>query len=116
VNGKFSCSLTRQEAHKRDQRWFTPKQRAELWECWKSGQCVADVARAEEQEQCLSDIALAPRRRAPASGVAVTDVRACPSICIPLQRVRLEGCCVDRLNPPHKADIELARMNVRFWG
>jgi hypothetical protein len=52
--------------------WFTPKQRAELWECWKSGQCVADVARAQEQEQCLSDIALAPSRRAPASGVAVT--------------------------------------------
>jgi hypothetical protein len=27
---------------------YTPKQRAELWECWKSGQCVADVARAEK--------------------------------------------------------------------
>ena len=27
--------------------WFTPKQRAELWERWKSGQCVADIARAE---------------------------------------------------------------------
>src|SRR5512144_1963229 len=26
--------------------WFTPKQRAELWERWKSGQCVADIARA----------------------------------------------------------------------
>jgi hypothetical protein len=52
--------------------WFTPKQRAELWERWKSGQCVADVARAEEQERRLSDFALAPRRRAPASGVAVT--------------------------------------------
>jgi IS30 family transposase len=23
--------------------WFTPKQRAELWECWRSGQCVADI-------------------------------------------------------------------------
>ena len=29
--------------------WFTPKQRAELWECWKSGQCVADIARALER-------------------------------------------------------------------
>ena len=27
--------------------WFTPKQKAELWERWKSGQCVADIARAE---------------------------------------------------------------------
>lgn len=28
--------------------WFTPKQGAELWERWKSGQCVADIARALE--------------------------------------------------------------------
>jgi hypothetical protein len=26
--------------------WFTPKQKAELWERWKGGQCVADIARA----------------------------------------------------------------------
>jgi IS30 family transposase len=25
--------------------WFTPRQRAELWERWRSGQCVADIAR-----------------------------------------------------------------------
>ena len=25
--------------------WFTPQQKAELWERWKSGQCVADNAR-----------------------------------------------------------------------
>ena len=29
--------------------WFTPKQKAELWERWKSGQCVADIARALER-------------------------------------------------------------------
>jgi len=29
--------------------WFTPKQRAELWERWKRGQCVADIARALER-------------------------------------------------------------------
>src|ERR1043166_1020513 len=29
--------------------WFTPKQRAELWERWRSGQCVADIARALER-------------------------------------------------------------------
>jgi hypothetical protein len=23
--------------------WFTPKQKAELWERWRSGQCVADI-------------------------------------------------------------------------
>ena len=28
------------EGHART--WFTPKQKAELWERWKSGQCVAD--------------------------------------------------------------------------
>ncbi len=29
-------------------RWFTPQQKAELWERWKSGQCVAEIARALE--------------------------------------------------------------------
>jgi hypothetical protein len=28
---------------------FTPKQKAELWERWKSGQCVADIAGALER-------------------------------------------------------------------
>jgi IS30 family transposase len=27
-------------------RWFTAKQKAELWERWRQGQCVADIARA----------------------------------------------------------------------
>jgi hypothetical protein len=40
------------EGHART--WFTPKQKAELWEHWKSGQWVADVARAlEERKRCL---------------------------------------------------------------
>ena len=26
--------------------WFTPKQKAELWERWKSGQCVLAISRA----------------------------------------------------------------------
>jgi enterochelin esterase-like enzyme len=29
--------------------WFTPKQKVELRERWKSGQCVADIARALER-------------------------------------------------------------------
>jgi hypothetical protein len=37
----------RVEGHART--WFTPKQKAELWERWKSGQCVADIARALER-------------------------------------------------------------------
>src|SRR5439155_22706821 len=28
---------------------FTPRQKVELWERWKSGQCVADIARAHER-------------------------------------------------------------------
>ena len=51
--------------------WFTPKQKAELWERWKSGQWVADVARALEERKAVSKIlalnggiAPAPRRRA----------------------------------------------------
>jgi len=29
--------------------WFTPRQKADLWQRWKSGQCVADIARALER-------------------------------------------------------------------
>ena len=63
------------------QTWFTPKQKAELWERWKSGQCVADIARALERRNksgvyrvlaLNGGIAPAPHRRAPASSVAVT--------------------------------------------
>jgi hypothetical protein len=54
--------------------WFTPKQKAELWERWKSGQCVADIARGLERRNksgvyrilaVNGGIAPAPRRRAP---------------------------------------------------
>ena len=53
--------------------WFTPKQRAELWERWRSGQCVADIARALERRNksgvyrvlaLNGGIAPLPRRRA----------------------------------------------------
>src|SRR6266487_1661196 len=53
--------------------WFTPKQKAELWERWKSCQCVADIARALERRNksgvyrvlaLNGGIAPAPRRRA----------------------------------------------------
>ena len=54
--------------------WFTPKQKAELWERWKGGQCVADIARALERRNksgvyrvlaLNGGIAPAPRRGAP---------------------------------------------------
>ena len=53
--------------------WFTPKQKAELWERWKGGQCVADIARALERRNksgvyrvlaLNGGIAPTPRRRA----------------------------------------------------
>ena len=53
---------------------FTPKQKAELWNRWKSGQCVGDIARALERRNksgvyrllaLTGGIAPAPRRRAP---------------------------------------------------
>src|SRR6202007_2517168 len=52
---------------------FTPQQRAELWERWKNGQCVADIARALERRNksgvyrilaLNGGIAPEPRRRA----------------------------------------------------
>ena len=30
-------------------RWFTPRQKTELWERWRNGQCVSDIARALER-------------------------------------------------------------------
>ena len=53
--------------------WFTPQRRAELWERWKNGQCVADIARALERRNKSGvyrilafngGIAPQPRRRA----------------------------------------------------
>ena len=53
--------------------WFTPKQKAELWERWRSGQCVADIARALNRRNksgvyrvlaLNGGIAPVPRRRA----------------------------------------------------
>lgn len=54
--------------------WFTPRQKAELWDRWKSGQCVADIARALERRNksgvyrvlaLTGGIAPVARRRAP---------------------------------------------------
>ena len=53
---------------------FTPRQRAELWERWKGGQCVADIARSLGRRNksgvyrilaVNGGIAPAPRQRAP---------------------------------------------------
>src|SRR5271165_955059 len=35
---------------------------------------------------------------------------------VPTGQIRREGCCVDQLNPPPKADILIAWANVRFRG
>ena len=54
--------------------WFSASERAELWERWRAGQCVADIARALERRNksgvyrvlaLNGGIAPAPRRRAP---------------------------------------------------
>src|SRR5437667_8797056 len=53
---------------------FTPKQKAELWERWRNGQCIADIARALERRNksgvyrvlaLNGGISPAARRRAP---------------------------------------------------
>jgi hypothetical protein len=39
--------------------WFTAQQKAELWERWRKGQCIASIARntgTTEQERRLPDI------------------------------------------------------------
>ena len=42
------------EGHART--WFSPKQKAELWERRESGQWVADVARTIEERETVSKI------------------------------------------------------------
>src|SRR6059036_3072168 len=53
---------------------FTPKQKAELWDRWRNGQCIADIARALERRNksgvyrvlaLNGGITPAARRRAP---------------------------------------------------
>ena len=55
---------------------FTPKQKAELWGRWRSGQCIADIARALERRNksgvyrllaLNGGITPAARQRAPAA-------------------------------------------------
>lgn len=62
--------------------WFTPKQRAELWERWKNGQCVADIARALERRNksgvyriLASNGGIAPRPRRRAAGALRLEER-----------------------------------------
>jgi Helix-turn-helix domain len=64
----------RRDAYGGDARtWLTPKQKAELWVRWRSGQCVADIARALDRRNksgiyrvlaLNGGIAPAPQRRA----------------------------------------------------
>jgi len=63
--------------------WFTSQQRAELWERWKNGQCVADIARALERRNKsgggfmnanATSFGSTTVTRAPTAGAAVTVV------------------------------------------
>jgi hypothetical protein len=46
--------------------WFTAGQKRELWERWKDGQCVADIARALgwpiNWQRCCTDPLNAPTK------------------------------------------------------
>ena len=46
--------------------WFTPRQKAELWERWKNGQCVADIAQALARRNKSSVYRVATGRQRPA--------------------------------------------------
>jgi hypothetical protein len=55
------------EGHART--WFTARQKTELWERWKSGQCVADIARALERRIQPVDATPLHSRLAPWNGM-----------------------------------------------
>jgi hypothetical protein len=44
-------------------KWFSAKQKAELWERWRQGQCVADIGRAL-QLAAIRQVDTRPVRRA----------------------------------------------------
>jgi hypothetical protein len=50
--------------------WFRPQQRAELWERWKNGQCVANIARARRQSFGRNACSQARRSASTAQGAA----------------------------------------------
>src|SRR6516165_8404574 len=123
----------RMEGHART--WFTPKQKAELWERWKSGQCVADIAqelhrrhqraglflrstqslaaRQQREHQRLAATVFPEGNRSLAllSGAPEQDRAAAQST--PAERpwaskhlpIDYEQCCSDQLNPHPRADI-----------
>jgi len=72
---------------------FTPKQKAKLWERWRRGQCVVDIARALERRNksgvyrvlaLNGGIAPAPRRRGPLFAVYLRDTAVHGPIRLPM--------------------------------
>jgi IS30 family transposase len=62
--------------------WFSARQKAELWERWKSGQCVADIARALGRRNksgvyrvLAHDVGIAPLARRRAAGALRLEER-----------------------------------------
>jgi hypothetical protein len=80
--------------------WFTPKQRAELWERWKSGQCVADIAvswsRGPLVQRCIKQARMVRRRPPDVLPVpGVPDIDGCPD-CFRryvISRPEIPQCC-----------------------
>ena len=71
--------------------WFTPRQKAELWERWKSGQCIAAIARTlgrKNKSGVYRILALnggiipTPRRRAPLGLARAGGGPVTPSDCL----------------------------------
>ncbi len=58
-------------------RRFTPSQRAELWDRWKNGQCVADIARAATRKRKRPPEKLCWR---PLSCEMVSDLHSYPAV------------------------------------
>jgi hypothetical protein len=105
--------------------WFTPQQRAELWERWKNGQCVADIARALERRNKSGD--LWARRLLPKNfvtspserGMSTTRVRVRSSLSSIFKRQKL-WCPVAAVQymlraRRHPAPEPRAKRPASFW-
>ena len=78
--------------------WFTPKQKVELWDRWRNGQCIADIARALQRRNKSGVL----RILALNGGISPRARRRAPEALTPEEREEISrgiaaGCSIRRI-------------------
>ena len=84
--------------------WFTPRQKAELWERWRSGQCIAAIARTLGRRNKSGAVSreirrngCSPRYRANLADQRAWDQARRPKTCRLASRAPLRWCVAQKL-------------------